>query len=104
PAKCRQGKAVSYGSPQAGQKKKGQAGSTELFEPRAALRVLGIYEDRGRGQGCPRTCRDFMMIYHNAVGPHGKGKPNGSGIESSAIEREKNFCIGVLRYGALRYA
>ena len=37
-----------------------------------------------------------MMIDHDAVGAHGKGKPNGSQIQSSAIEREKNFCIRVL--------
>ena len=42
------------------------------------------------------TCRDFMMIDHDAVGAHGKGKPDRFQIERSAIEREKNFCIGVL--------
>ena len=45
-----------------------------------------------------------MMIDHDAVGAHGTGKPNGSKIVSSAIESEKNSCIGVLRYGSLWYA
>ena len=57
---------------------------------------LGFMRTEAGARACPRTCRDFMMIDHYAVGAHGTGQPNGSEIERSAIEREKNFCIGVL--------
>ena len=48
--------------------------------------------------------RDLMMVDHYAVGAHGTCKPDRLEIESAAIERKKNLCIGVFGNSALWYA